>query len=149
METDKRAASHGDGGWGAGHQVMVSTTVVGILVADGANNREFVCDLGKQRNGFAEVHAGDSGGNGFEFATDIGRCLWFWIKGFVMRGAAVQPDQNAVGGFSGASTEGGGICTITKQFRKAQTSESAEAELQEISASKSVAVEGAVHVVSG
>ena len=141
METDEGAAADRHRGRRAGHQVVVAAAVVGILVADRADDRELVKGLGQRRQRFAEVHARHARGDRLELAADFLGRVRLRIEGFVVRGTAVEPDQDAVdlvgAGFAARLRRLGAQC---KQVGEGEPAEGAEAGLEEVAAAEAVAV---------
>lgn len=70
--------------------------MIGILMANGSHDRHLVRRLGQIWHRLAEVDARHTGWNGFELPTNLFWRIRLRIKGLVMRGTAIQPDEDGI-----------------------------------------------------
>ncbi len=131
MEGDVGATRDGDGRGHAGHHVVVAAAVVRVFMANGADDGEFVEGACELRDAFGEMNARDVGGNGFEFAPNVGGGVGLGIEGFVVGRAAIQPNQNAINVFAFEARFGISRAEA-KEIGNAEAEQPAEADLQKI-----------------
>ena len=136
MKRDKRAAAHGHGRRRTGHQVVIAAAVIGILVADRADDGELVGRRREVRHDLRKMRAGNLRFDGAKCTANFSRCVGFGIKRLEMGGAAIHPHQDA------ADLVGTGLAHRLRPLRaqpqqigKTDARRRAEAQLQEIAAS--------------
>ena len=129
MEGHKRAAVHRHRRRPTGHQVMIATAVIGVLVADGPHDGHLVHHLGQVRHLVAKLHARHVGLYRAELTANLLGRIRLGIKTLVMRRPAIQPHENAVQLFLNSFA----LSLCPQQIAKSQPRQSAEPHLQEIS----------------
>src|SRR5262245_57610487 len=72
------------------HRVEARLHVVGVAVAERANDRQLVRELSGARQQFAEMHAGYAGINGAKLSALRQRAVGFGVPGLLLCVAAVQ-----------------------------------------------------------
>jgi hypothetical protein len=149
VKTDNRAASDWNRRWRASHQIMVSTAMVRIFVADRANHRKFVRNLSKIWDHFAEVNPRNSGRDRLELAANVDRRIRLRIESLIMGRAAIKPYQDTIHMTCGNPSHLRGTGAKAQQFGKPKTAKRAESELNEITATDSVAFLWCVHGFNG
>src|SRR5436190_9355300 len=133
MESDERSAGDRYRCGHAGHHVVIPAAMVRIFVADGTNHGELVRDFCEFRDGFAELNAWNFCRDGFEFATNFGRGVRLGIERFIMRRAAVHPDEDAVNVFSRAFAPGfRAVRAESKKIAESKAERATQADLDEI-----------------
>lgn len=123
---------------------MIASPVIPLGVADRPDHGDLVGDGCQASHVLGEIDAGGLRGDRFELTANLGRGQRFGIESFVVRRAAIQPDQDAA--LRGHRQSGGasfGAPAQTTEDRSAQ--QAAEAELEKIPASHSRTVEIAAH----
>ena len=141
MKAHESSATDRHGRRCAGHHVMIAAAVVGILVADGADDAELVEALRQQRHRFTKMGAGDAGGDGFELTADVLRGGGLRVKGLVVRGAAIQPDEDAVHVVRARESAClSGLRTQAHELGHAESTDGSEASLEEVTSRHTCAV---------
>ena len=127
-----------------GHHIMIAATVVGILVADRADDGHLVERLGQSRHSLAELNTRHRGWDGIKFTAHIGRGIRLRVEHLIMRRATVEPDEDAVHLIRACLADGPGrFGPQSNQVAHAQAKNAPDAELDEIPArySRTVCVE--------
>jgi hypothetical protein len=75
---------------------MIAAAMIRVLVADRADDGEFVEHLRELGDGLAEMNARDGGRDRLESAANFRRRVRFRIESFVMRRPAIEPDHDAI-----------------------------------------------------
>ena len=79
----------------AGDHPVDAAGVIGVLVAERTHHGELVHLAGELRQVLAHPDAGHVAVDGLEFAADLGRGVGLHVEGVVVRGAAVQKNDQA------------------------------------------------------
>ena len=147
MEADEGAAADRDARRGAGHHVVVAGAVVALVVADRADDRQLVGDGRQARQVLREVDAGNLRVDRRELAAEFLRRVRLGIEGFVVGGAAVQPDQDAAVRLAVESARTG-AGTAAAERGQAAAEDAAQTELKTVAASDAVAIRDASSIDS-
>ena len=145
MERHERTARDRHRRRHAGHHVMIAAAVIRVLVANRADDRELVGHARKLGNALAKMDTGNLRGNGFKLAANLGRRVRLGIERFVMRRATILPNEDAIDVLPANSRRQlrTGLSTIRpqpQQITEAEAEHAAQAKLDEIPASYSVAI---------
>ena len=139
-------ATDRNAGRGAGHHVMIAGPVIALVMADRADDRQFVGDRPQSHHVLRQLHPGDTGVDRLELASELRRGGRFGVEGFVMSRATVHPDQDAAFGPPHrrlATLPGGAL--QSKGIGQAAAEQGPEAELQAVSPGATLAVGLACH----
>jgi hypothetical protein len=131
MGDDAAHAGVLDGGTGlvTGKHLAGAALVGGLAVGDGADDGEFVGDLGGVREEFGEFDAVEFGRDGLEWAADLDRSERFWIEGFVRGDAAgkINMDDGL-----GLGLDGSLLGLKAEEIRERETETADEADVEEL-----------------
>ena len=139
MKGDGSAATYRHGGRATGHQVVIARSVIILLVGYRTHHGVLVESLGQMWNVLAEANTGHRGLYGAEFALDTFRGVRFWVEGFVMTRATVEPNENTANVFYSVACS---FClrAKTKDIGQAETSQCPHSDLKEIPTTQAIAV---------
>jgi hypothetical protein len=139
MKGDGRAAAYGHWGRATGHQVVIARSVIILLVGYRTHHGVLVESLGQMWYVLAEADTGHRGLYGSELALDPFGGIRFWVEGFVVTGATVEPNENTANVFYLAACS---FClgAKAKEIGQAQTSQCPHSDLKKISTSQAIAV---------
>ena len=96
MKSHKGATVHRDWSRPSGHQVMISSTVVRILVTDGTHNGHLVHDLGKIGHLITKMHARHTGLHGAELTTYLLGSIGLRVKTLIMGWPTILPYEYTI-----------------------------------------------------
>ena len=117
----------------SGHALI--SVVVRIGADNGSNDCQAIHDGGHFGKVFADLNAGNFGGNGFEFSSNFGRRLRFQVEHVLMRRASGQEDHNDRLVRAAVS----GIGVGAEQVRQGQSAQSESSDFEKVAARNAVA----------
>ena len=144
MKGHEGTAAHRHGRRRTGHQVVVATAVIGILVRQRAKDGTAVRDLGQFRNTVGKMDTGNARLDGLEFPANLRRRVRLRVEALIMTGAAILPDHDDIHALAAwlAGCLGGFRCPCAEpqQIGEAQARSGTQAELEEVAAPEAGAV---------
>jgi hypothetical protein len=118
------------------HVLMPHVVDTGAGVVHGPQERVFVRVLRHARKDFADLNAGDVGGDGFVGTADFGRRVRLHVPGVELAGPADQHQQNAID-VAGRLHRSGGLEDL--EVPQCQAEERQRPRVEEIAPSQSIA----------
>ncbi len=134
MKGDGSAATYRHGGRATGHQIVIARSVIVLLVGYRTHHGVLVESFGQMWYVLAEADTWDGSLYGPEFALDPFRRVRFWVEGFVVTRAAIEPNENTTNVFCLIACS---FClgAKAKDIGQTETSQCPHSNLKEISTS--------------